>query len=131
MIVDAAIEEVRDVQSFVDSYLRGENFDWGRLSDEDAAKIRNRFRDTIHADAAAGYVRNKFLNELNKLKNIHTSLVGSQETKQSDKEDKKKSDKTNPEKETAKADQAVQEQSDEEKQKKADNLKNTQDAFQE
>lgn len=131
MIVDAAIEEVRDVQSFVDSYLRGENFDWGRLSDEDAAKIRNHFRDQIHADAAVGYVRNKFLNELNKLKNIHTSLVGSQETKQSDKQDKKKSDKTNPEKETAKADQAVQEQTDEEKQKKADNLKNTQDAFQE
>ena len=131
MVVDAAIEEVRDVQSFVDSYLRGENFDWGRLSDEQSAIIRTAFRDEIHADAAAGYVRNKFLNELNKLKNIHTSLVGSQETKQSDKQDTKKADKTDPEKETAKADQSVQEQSDEEKQKKADNLKNTQDAFQE
>jgi hypothetical protein len=131
MIVDAAIEEVRDIQSFVDSYLRGENFDLGRLSDEHAAIIREAFRDKINADAAANYVRNKFINELNKLKNIHTSLVGSEEAKKSEGKKKSETKKPDPETETAKADEKVAEQSEEEKQKQAANKKSTQDAFQE
>lgn len=108
-IVNAAIERVQLLDSFVNSYIRGIDFDLNRFDDETRKYFRKSFKEDFEGMEIENYVREKFKNSLEELHSIHTSLTATEKT-QTDEKKKSDSKKSNtPEQEAEKADKANKE----------------------
>lgn len=89
MVVDTAIEEVQEIESFVRTYLRGKDFDFRNYDDAIQYALRDRFRQDLNLDKAFSYVREKLLNNITELKSLHDSLSGKKEALESEKKEGK------------------------------------------
>lgn len=113
MIVDAAIETVKDLDSFAKDYMRGKDFDFTMFAPEVQRAIRDSFRQEFDDMHVMQYVMEKFSKNMTSLYELHKSYVGSQEASKSNKSNEKETPSVD--EEIKRADQAVAEQTEEQR----------------